>query len=65
MPFVPGVVLIGDAAGHDDPIIGQGLSIAYRDVRIVRDLMSRIATGRLTCFDPTRRSGVSGCAGSG
>ncbi|MGA6970448.1 MAG: NAD(P)/FAD-dependent oxidoreductase [Candidatus Binatus sp.] len=38
-PYVPGVVLIGDAAGHNDPIIGQGLSIAYRDVRIVRDLM--------------------------
>ena len=39
VPYVPGVVLIGDAAGHNDPIIGQGLSIAYRDVRIVRDLM--------------------------
>ena len=39
VPFVPGVVLIGDAAGHNDPIIGQGLSITYRDVRIVRDLM--------------------------
>ena len=38
-PYVPGVVLIGDAAGHNDPIIGQGLSISYRDVRIVRDLM--------------------------
>jgi 2-polyprenyl-6-methoxyphenol hydroxylase-like FAD-dependent oxidoreductase len=38
-PYAPGVVLIGDAAGHNDPIIGQGLSIAYRDVRIVRDLM--------------------------
>lgn len=38
-PFAPGVVLIGDAAGHNDPIIGQGLSIVYRDVRIVRDLM--------------------------
>jgi 2-polyprenyl-6-methoxyphenol hydroxylase-like FAD-dependent oxidoreductase len=38
-PYVPGIVLIGDAAGHNDPIIGQGLSIAYRDVRIVRDLM--------------------------
>jgi 2-polyprenyl-6-methoxyphenol hydroxylase-like FAD-dependent oxidoreductase len=38
-PFVPGVVLIGDAAGHNDPIIGQGLSITYRDVRVVRDLM--------------------------
>jgi 2-polyprenyl-6-methoxyphenol hydroxylase-like FAD-dependent oxidoreductase len=38
-PLAPGVVLIGDCAGHNDPIIGQGLSIAYRDVRIVRDLM--------------------------
>jgi 2-polyprenyl-6-methoxyphenol hydroxylase-like FAD-dependent oxidoreductase len=32
-------VLIGDAAGHNDPIVGQGLSIALRDARIVRDLI--------------------------
>ncbi len=38
-PFAPGVVLIGDAAGHNDPVIGQGLSIALRDARIVRDLI--------------------------
>ncbi len=38
-PFADGVVLIGDAAGHNDPVIGQGLSIAMRDVRIVRDLI--------------------------
>jgi 2-polyprenyl-6-methoxyphenol hydroxylase-like FAD-dependent oxidoreductase len=38
-PFGNGVVLVGDAAGHNDPIIGQGLSISYRDVRIVRDLL--------------------------
>jgi 2-polyprenyl-6-methoxyphenol hydroxylase-like FAD-dependent oxidoreductase len=38
-PFAPGVVLIGDAAGYNDPIIGQGLSIAMRDARIVRDLV--------------------------
>jgi 2-polyprenyl-6-methoxyphenol hydroxylase-like FAD-dependent oxidoreductase len=38
-PFAEGVVLIGDAAGHNDPIIGQGLSITYRDVRIVRDIL--------------------------
>ncbi|HYL57522.1 MAG TPA: NAD(P)/FAD-dependent oxidoreductase [Candidatus Acidoferrales bacterium] len=38
-PYAPGILLIGDAAGHNDPIIGQGLSITYRDVRIVRDLM--------------------------
>jgi menaquinone-9 beta-reductase len=38
-PFADGVVLIGDAAGHNDPIVGQGLSIAMRDARIVRDLV--------------------------
>jgi 2-polyprenyl-6-methoxyphenol hydroxylase-like FAD-dependent oxidoreductase len=38
-PFADGVVLVGDAAGHNDPIIGQGLSIALRDARIVRDLV--------------------------
>ncbi|HEX4819866.1 MAG TPA: FAD-dependent oxidoreductase [Acidimicrobiales bacterium] len=37
-PYVDGVVLIGDAAGHNDPVIGQGLSIALRDARMVRDL---------------------------
>ena len=47
-PYADGVVLIGDAAGHNDPIIGQGLSIAMRDARIVRDLVldgARDATG--------------------
>lgn len=38
-PYAEGVVLIGDAAGHNDPIVGQGLSIALRDARIVRDLV--------------------------
>lgn len=38
-PYADGVVLIGDAAGHNDPIIGQGLSIAMRDARTVRDLV--------------------------
>jgi menaquinone-9 beta-reductase len=38
-PYADGVVLIGDAAGHNDPIIGEGLSIAMRDARIVRDLV--------------------------
>jgi 2-polyprenyl-6-methoxyphenol hydroxylase-like FAD-dependent oxidoreductase len=38
-PFVPGVVAIGDAAGHNDPIIGQGLSISHRDVRMVTDIL--------------------------
>jgi 2-polyprenyl-6-methoxyphenol hydroxylase-like FAD-dependent oxidoreductase len=51
-PYVPGVVLIGDAAGHNDPIIGQGLSIAYRDVRIVRDLMLDDRDWRPELFAP-------------
>jgi 2-polyprenyl-6-methoxyphenol hydroxylase-like FAD-dependent oxidoreductase len=38
-PTLPGVVLIGDAAGHNDPITGQGLSIAARDVRVVSDIL--------------------------
>ncbi len=38
-PYGPGGVLIGDAAGWNDPIIGQGLSIALRDVRIVTDIL--------------------------
>ncbi len=35
----PGVVLIGDAAGWNDPVIGQGLSIALRDARAVADVL--------------------------
>jgi 2-polyprenyl-6-methoxyphenol hydroxylase-like FAD-dependent oxidoreductase len=38
-PFTDGVVLVGDAAGHNNPIIGQGLSITMRDVRTVRDVL--------------------------
>jgi menaquinone-9 beta-reductase len=38
-PFVQGAVLVGDAAGWNDPIIGLGLSITYRDVRTVSDLL--------------------------
>jgi 2-polyprenyl-6-methoxyphenol hydroxylase-like FAD-dependent oxidoreductase len=40
-PTAPGVVLIGDAAGHNDPTIGQGLSITFRDVRLVSETLSR------------------------
>ena len=40
-PFAEGVVLVGDAAGWNDPIIGLGLSITYRDVRIVSDLLKQ------------------------
>lgn len=38
-PFAEGLVLVGDAAGWNDPIVGLGLSITYRDVRIVSDIL--------------------------
>lgn len=38
-PFAEGLVLVGDAAGWNDPIVGLGLSITYRDVRTVRDVL--------------------------
>jgi 2-polyprenyl-6-methoxyphenol hydroxylase-like FAD-dependent oxidoreductase len=42
-PYAPGIVLIGDAAGWNDPILGLGLSITYRDVRIVSDILKDTA----------------------
>jgi 2-polyprenyl-6-methoxyphenol hydroxylase-like FAD-dependent oxidoreductase len=51
-PLAPGVVLVGDAAGHNDPIIGQGLSIALRDVRLVRDLMLAEREWTSAAFEP-------------
>ena len=38
-PYGEGVVLIGDAAGWNDPIIGQGLSVTMRDIRVVSELL--------------------------
>jgi menaquinone-9 beta-reductase len=38
-PFVDGVVLVGDAAGHNNPVIGQGLSLAMRDIGLVSGLV--------------------------
>lgn len=39
VPITDGVVLIGDAAGWNDPILGCGLSVAMRDARSVADVM--------------------------
>ncbi|MCE2404383.1 MAG: FAD-dependent monooxygenase [Dehalococcoidia bacterium] len=36
-PFHDGVALIGDAAAASDPTWGQGLSMALRDARLLRD----------------------------
>jgi 2-polyprenyl-6-methoxyphenol hydroxylase-like FAD-dependent oxidoreductase len=38
-PAVDGAVLVGDAAGFSDPTIGEGLSIALRDARMVSEAM--------------------------
>lgn len=36
-PVAEGCVLVGDAAGYNSPIIGQGLSLAMRDARLVAE----------------------------
>lgn len=38
-PYADGVVLIGDAGGYDDPVDGQGLSLALSDVRQLGELL--------------------------
>jgi len=37
------IVLIGDAAGANDPSLGQGLSLCFRDARELRDALSGAA----------------------
>ena len=51
-PFAAGVVLIGDAAGWNDPIIGLGLSITYRDARIVSDILKASEDWSPAAFAP-------------
>jgi len=51
-PLAPGVVLIGDAAGHNDPIIGQGLSITFRDVRLVSEALLASEDWSPRAFEP-------------
>jgi 2-polyprenyl-6-methoxyphenol hydroxylase-like FAD-dependent oxidoreductase len=38
-PYADGVVLLGDAGGYDDPVDGQGLSMAMCDVRQLSELL--------------------------
>ncbi|MEQ1755535.1 MAG: FAD-dependent monooxygenase [Micropepsaceae bacterium] len=51
-PFAPGVIAIGDAAGHNDPIVGQGLSITHRDVRVVSDMLKATHDWSVANFQP-------------
>jgi len=45
-PYADGVVIIGDAGGYDDPVDGQGLSLAMCDVRRLSELL--LASGDWT-----------------
>ena len=38
-PTGEGFVLVGDAAGYNDPIIGQGLAVCMRDARTVGEIL--------------------------
>jgi 2-polyprenyl-6-methoxyphenol hydroxylase-like FAD-dependent oxidoreductase len=51
-PYVPGAVLLGDAAGWNDPIIGQGLAIALRDARMVSEILRSGSDWSPTAFKP-------------
>jgi 2-polyprenyl-6-methoxyphenol hydroxylase-like FAD-dependent oxidoreductase len=52
VPFIQGVILVGDAAGYNDPLIGQGLSLALRDTWMLAEILH--ATGRWSpeCLQP-------------
>jgi 2-polyprenyl-6-methoxyphenol hydroxylase-like FAD-dependent oxidoreductase len=51
-PVREGAVLIGDAAGWNDPITGQGLSIALRDVRLVSDVLRATPAWSAAALEP-------------
>lgn len=51
-PFAEGIVLVGDAGGWNDPITGQGLSITYRDVRVVTDILKASDDWSAAAFAP-------------
>ncbi len=46
------MVLLGDAAGHNDPTIGQGLSITLRDVRLVSEVLLGGGDWSVSAFSP-------------
>jgi 2-polyprenyl-6-methoxyphenol hydroxylase-like FAD-dependent oxidoreductase len=61
VPFVEGIVLIGDAGGYNGPIIGQGLSMALRDVRLLSEILleeRKWAPPRLERYGERRREGL-------
>lgn len=52
VPYARGILLIGDAAGFNDPIVGQGLSISLRDVRVVSEILLGSDMWDATAFAP-------------
>lgn len=51
-PVVEGVVLIGDEAGANDPVLGTGLSSAFRDARSVVEALTSNERWTPEVFDP-------------
>jgi 2-polyprenyl-6-methoxyphenol hydroxylase-like FAD-dependent oxidoreductase len=51
-PVAPGIVLIGDAAGHNDPTGGQGISIALKDARLVCEALNTTKAWTPETFAP-------------
>ncbi len=47
-----GAVLIGDAAGWSDPVIGQGMSVTFRDVHMVSKVMTSGSDWSAASFEP-------------
>ena len=45
-PYEDGLVLIGDAAGYTDPTWGQGLSLGFRDARVLSEALAEQADWR-------------------
>lgn len=48
--LVPGVALIGDAAGWSNPVTGQGLAVALRDARVLSDSLLAATSWSVGCL---------------
>jgi hypothetical protein len=70
-PYREGVALIGDAAAVSDPAFGEGMPLMRRDVRVLRDQLSKILIGMVrpgamrqqhdNCFSNAPISGADTC----
>ncbi|MCA1844532.1 MAG: FAD-dependent monooxygenase [Actinobacteria bacterium] len=66
--LAPGVVLVGDAGGYNDPIIGQGLALSLMDVATLSDILLSGPDWSEAAFSPyanerrTRMARARSCA---